>query len=134
MSFVIASQIALWLAVLALGMVCMALARQIGVLHQRIAPAGALALRQPLKIGEPVPEMSLTALDGAAVRIGRLAAESAIRREHRGRAIGTRPYLAAAFHNGRDRHLQRRGACRFRYGVKTIHSGQSTATSLWGLR
>jgi methylamine dehydrogenase accessory protein MauD len=69
-SFLIASQIALWVAVLALGVVCMALARQIGVLHQRIAPAGALALRQPLKLGEPVPEMSLTALDGAAVRIG----------------------------------------------------------------
>jgi methylamine dehydrogenase accessory protein MauD len=48
----------------------MALARQIGVLHQRIAPAGALALRQPLKLGEPVPEMSLTALDGATLRIG----------------------------------------------------------------
>ena len=70
MSFLIASQIALWVAVLALGVVCMALARQIGVLHQRIAPAGALALRQPLKAGEPVPEMGLTALDGAAVRIG----------------------------------------------------------------
>ena len=70
MSFLIASQIALWAAVLALGVVCMALARQIGVLHQRIAPAGALALRQPLKLAEPVPEMSLTALDGAAVRIG----------------------------------------------------------------
>lgn len=70
MSFVIASQIALWAAVLALGVVCTALARQIGVLHQRIAPAGALALRQPLKIGEPVPEMTVTALDGSAVRIG----------------------------------------------------------------
>ena len=70
MSFLIASQIVLWVAVLALGVVCMALARQIGVLHQRIAPAGALALRQPLKPGEPVAEMSLTALDGAAVRIG----------------------------------------------------------------
>jgi methylamine dehydrogenase accessory protein MauD len=70
MSFLIASQIALWVAMLALALVCMALARQIGVLHQRIAPAGALALRQPLKVGEPVPESSLTALDGAAVRIG----------------------------------------------------------------
>src|SRR5580700_1414586 len=70
MSFLIASQIALWIGLLALCVVCMALARQIGVLHQRIAPAGALALRQPLKPGEPVPEMSLTALDGAAVRIG----------------------------------------------------------------
>jgi methylamine dehydrogenase accessory protein MauD len=69
-SFLIASQIALWAAVLALAVVCMALARQIGVLHQRIAPAGALALRQPLAVGEPVPEMSLAALDGAAVRIG----------------------------------------------------------------
>jgi methylamine dehydrogenase accessory protein MauD len=70
LSFLIASQIALWAAVLALGVVCMALARQIGVLHQRIAPAGALALRQPLKPGEPVPETSLKALDGATVRIG----------------------------------------------------------------
>lgn len=70
MSFLIASQIALWIAVLVLGIVCMALARQVGVLHQRIAPAGALALRQPLKIGEPVPEMNLSAMDGSAVRIG----------------------------------------------------------------
>jgi methylamine dehydrogenase accessory protein MauD len=70
MSFLIASQIALWCAVLALGVVCMALARQIGVLHQRIAPAGALALRQPLAVGEPVPEMTLSSLDGALVRIG----------------------------------------------------------------
>jgi methylamine dehydrogenase accessory protein MauD len=69
-SFVIASQIGLWIAVLVLGVVCLALARQVGVLHQRIAPAGALALRQPLKIGEPVPEMTLSAMDGTAVRIG----------------------------------------------------------------
>ena len=49
MSFVIASQVALWLAVLVLGVICIALARQVGVLHQRIAPAGALSLRQPLQ-------------------------------------------------------------------------------------
>jgi methylamine dehydrogenase accessory protein MauD len=70
MSFVIASQIALWAAILVLAVVCIALARQIGVLHQRIAPAGALALRQPLKLGEAAPEMTLGALDGSAVRIG----------------------------------------------------------------
>ncbi|MGA2190003.1 MAG: redoxin domain-containing protein [Steroidobacteraceae bacterium] len=70
MSFVIASQIALWLGLLILGTVCMALARQIGVLHQRIAPAGALSLRQPLKPGDSTPEMTLTTLAGAAVRIG----------------------------------------------------------------
>jgi methylamine dehydrogenase accessory protein MauD len=70
MSFVIASQIALWVALLVLGVVCIALARQIGVLHQRIAPAGALALRQPLKLGEMTPEMTLTGMDGAPVKIG----------------------------------------------------------------
>jgi methylamine dehydrogenase accessory protein MauD len=70
MSFLIASQIVLWVGLLVLGMVCIALARQIGVLHQRIAPAGALALRQPLKLGDSAPEMTLRALDGSAVQVG----------------------------------------------------------------
>ena len=70
MSFLIASQIAVWTALIVLGFVCMALARQIGVLHQRLAPAGALSLRQPLKIGDPTPEMALSGLDGAVVQIG----------------------------------------------------------------
>jgi methylamine dehydrogenase accessory protein MauD len=68
-NLVIASQVALWAALLILGVVCLALARQIGVLHQRLAPAGALALPQPLKLGDAAPEMTLTALDGAAVKI-----------------------------------------------------------------
>jgi methylamine dehydrogenase accessory protein MauD len=70
MSFLIASQIVLWIGLLALGVVCMALARQIGVLHQRIAPAGALSLPQPLKLGDLTPEMQLTSLDGSTVKIG----------------------------------------------------------------
>jgi methylamine dehydrogenase accessory protein MauD len=70
MSFVIASQVALWVALAILALVCVALARQIGVLHQRIAPAGALALRQPLKLGESAPQMTLNALDGSSVEIG----------------------------------------------------------------
>ncbi|MGA2778943.1 MAG: redoxin family protein [Steroidobacteraceae bacterium] len=70
MSFLIASQIVLWLAVLVLGVVCIALARQVGVLHQRIAPAGALSLKQPLKLGDPVPQLALPTLDGSAVQIG----------------------------------------------------------------
>jgi methylamine dehydrogenase accessory protein MauD len=70
MSFLIASQVALWAALLVLGVVCVALARQIGVLHQRIAPAGALTLRQPLAIGGTAPELALTALDGSVVKIG----------------------------------------------------------------
>ena len=70
MSFLIASQIMLWIGLLVVGVVCIALARQIGVLHQRIAPAGALSLRQPLKLGELTPEMVLPGLDGMPVRIG----------------------------------------------------------------
>jgi methylamine dehydrogenase accessory protein MauD len=70
MSFLVASQIVLWVGLLVLGVVCMALARQIGVLHQRIAPAGALSLRQPLKLGDSAPEMVLPGLDGAPVKIG----------------------------------------------------------------
>lgn len=70
MSFLIASQILLWVGLLVLGVVCIALARQIGVLHQRIAPAGALTLKQPLKVGDPAPQMTVTALDGSPVQIG----------------------------------------------------------------
>jgi methylamine dehydrogenase accessory protein MauD len=70
MSFLIASQILLWSALLLLALVCAALARQIGVLHQRIAPAGALSLRQPLALGTAAPEMTLAGLDGSAVKIG----------------------------------------------------------------
>jgi methylamine dehydrogenase accessory protein MauD len=69
-SFVIASQVALWVALLILSVVCIALARQIGVLHQRIAPAGALSLPQPLKLGDATPQMTLSGLDGSPVKIG----------------------------------------------------------------
>jgi len=69
-TFIIVSQFLLWTAVLVLGLVCIVLARQVGILHQRIAPAGALALKQPLKIGAPVPVMTLVGLDGARVDIG----------------------------------------------------------------
>lgn len=64
------SQILLGVLVLALGVVCLALARQIGVLHERIAPAGALAVNRRLKVGDAAPEMTLTAIDGRGVAIG----------------------------------------------------------------
>lgn len=70
MNFLIASQIMLWVAVFALGFLCLVLARQIGVLHERLAPAGALTLRQALKVGDPAPEFTLQGIDGAAVKIG----------------------------------------------------------------
>jgi methylamine dehydrogenase accessory protein MauD len=69
-NFVVASQILLWLGILVLGLVCLVLARQIGVLHQRLAPVGALALPQRLKVGDPAPPFSLRALDGSTIDIG----------------------------------------------------------------
>lgn len=70
----IASQILLGVVVAALAVVCFALARQIGVLHERIAPAGALSVNQRLKVGDAAPKMSLTAIDGRAIAVGDKAA------------------------------------------------------------
>ena len=64
------SQILLWIAVIVLGALVAALARQVGILHERIAPAGALTLHQKINIGEAVKPMVLTALGGETVTIG----------------------------------------------------------------
>lgn len=66
----LASQLLLWIALGVLAVLVAALARQVGVLHERIAPAGALTLHQKVNVGDKGPQMSLTALDGAEVRIG----------------------------------------------------------------
>ena len=68
--FFLASQIFLWIAVGVLGVLVAALARQVGVLHERIAPAGALTLHQKVNVGDKGPDMNLPALDGSLVRIG----------------------------------------------------------------
>jgi len=66
----VVSQVVLWLVVLALAGMVAVLARQVGVLHERIAPAGALALSSGPKVGKPAPEVAAEALDGTLVRIG----------------------------------------------------------------
>ncbi len=66
----IASQILLGVVVVALAVVCFALARQVGVLHERIAPAGALSVNQRLKVGDAAPALSLTAIDGRLLAVG----------------------------------------------------------------
>ena len=66
----LASQILLWIAVLMLGTLVAALARQVGILHERIAPAGALTLHQKLTTGDAAPMMELPALSGETIAIG----------------------------------------------------------------
>lgn len=64
------SNIFLWLVVLALLLVVWALARQIGVLYERVAPMGALMIDQGPKVGDAAPSFSLTSIAGGAVSIG----------------------------------------------------------------
>jgi len=66
----IVSNVLLWLLLLGLAAIVLALVRQIGVLHERIAPAGALLLRRGLQVGQPVPAMALTDVSGRSVTIG----------------------------------------------------------------
>ena len=64
------SNIVLWVLVVALAAVVLALTRQLGVLHERIAPAGALMLNRGLTVGEPAPLIEVTDLEGRAFRVG----------------------------------------------------------------
>ncbi|HEY3785358.1 MAG TPA: methylamine dehydrogenase accessory protein MauD [Steroidobacteraceae bacterium] len=64
------SNIVLWLIVLALLVIVLALTRQVGVLHERISPVGALMLNRGLAIGEQVPAVEVVDLDGQGLSIG----------------------------------------------------------------
>lgn len=70
MSALAISNIVLWIVVIALLLVVLALTRQLGVLHERIAPVGALMLGKGLTIGEPAPMVDVVDLQGRAMRIG----------------------------------------------------------------
>ena len=65
-----ASVVVLWIVVVVLAAVVFALARQVGVLHERLAPAGALALSDGPKVGEAAPLVAAESLDGDLVRVG----------------------------------------------------------------
>jgi methylamine dehydrogenase accessory protein MauD len=69
------SVIVLWVVVLALLAVVFALTRQLGVLHERIAPVGALMLNRGLTVGERAPSMDVVDLDGATLRVGDVRAD-----------------------------------------------------------
>lgn len=64
------SQVMLWFAVIILGVCCIALARLVGGLYERLAPAGALAFNQKLAGGSVAPVMQLNSLNGEPVAIG----------------------------------------------------------------
>jgi methylamine dehydrogenase accessory protein MauD len=69
------SNIVLWLVVIGLVLVLLALTRQLGVLHERIAPAGALMINRGPAIGEAVPALDVVDLMGRELRIGAARAD-----------------------------------------------------------
>jgi len=64
------SNVVLWIAVIAMGVIIIALLRQIGVLHERIAPAGALMIGHGPKVGEVSPVLQVQDISGRELAIG----------------------------------------------------------------
>jgi methylamine dehydrogenase accessory protein MauD len=64
------SNAVLWCVVIVLALVVLALARQVGVLHERVAPAGALMPTSGPKVGERTQPASLRDLGGAELTVG----------------------------------------------------------------
>lgn len=60
----------LWVVVLGLIVALFALSRQIGMLHERISPLGALVNDSGPKIGDVSPRFALASLNGGEVAIG----------------------------------------------------------------
>ena len=64
------SNVVLWIVVLVLLVVVFALTRQIGLLHERIAPAGALMINRGLTVGEAAPVVEVVDLNGQPLSVG----------------------------------------------------------------
>ena len=75
MTALLVSNIVLWIVVLSLLAVVLALTRQLGVLHERIAPVGALMLNRGLTVGEAAPPLDVLDLNGATLRVGAARAD-----------------------------------------------------------
>ncbi|KQN04944.1 methylamine utilization protein MauD [Sphingobium sp. Leaf26] len=75
----IIAQILSWVVLLALGVGLLAVARQVGVLHIRVAPAGALATSGGPAVGDAIVKIDARTIEGAPVTIGGHAHDTALR-------------------------------------------------------
>lgn len=69
-SLLIINEALQWLVLIGLGIAGLALARQVGVLHVRVAPAGALDAGRGPAVGDKAPVMPVTTLDGRPLLLG----------------------------------------------------------------
>ncbi len=76
MTSLMISNALLWVLVLAVIVALWALARQVGILYERIAPMGALMTDAGPKLGDKAPLFELPSLNGATVSIGGERAKS----------------------------------------------------------
>lgn len=70
MTALIVGQVLAWIVILVLVVALLALARQVGVLHMRVAPAGALQTSGGPAVGGQAPAVSATTLDGQDIVVG----------------------------------------------------------------
>lgn len=71
MTLLTVSMVLSWVAIVVLALMVMALTRQIGILHERVAPAGALSIeKRNLRTGEAAPQFSLPTLAGGEIQVG----------------------------------------------------------------
>ena len=79
MTALVVSQILSWLIVLAMGIALLALARQVGVLHLRVAPAGALTTAGGIGVGDRAKPIEARLLGGGTTVIGGAAHGTGLR-------------------------------------------------------
>ncbi|HCP55429.1 MULTISPECIES: methylamine dehydrogenase accessory protein MauD [Pseudomonas] len=70
MEGLIVSNILLWALLIALAFAIMGLVRQIGILHSRLAPAGALMVDKGVSVNEPAPQVTAADRNGRPVNFG----------------------------------------------------------------
>lgn len=70
MSFLVVSNILLWIAFLSVTLVLLGLMRQVGLLHERSSPMGAMITDHGPDIGDKAPEFATHDFFGRDIRIG----------------------------------------------------------------
>jgi methylamine dehydrogenase accessory protein MauD len=70
MTSLMISNVLLWVLMLGVIVALWALARQVGILYERVAPMGALITDAGPKLGDAAPKFEVPALNGARIQIG----------------------------------------------------------------